>query len=171
MDNKVKEFESKGGIFQPIRAITTPTKNKTIFDVINTCTEIAVTHDAVSRGCAKAKDDWKKLVNKSNIIGYFAAIKEGNSVVVSYSICKPEDWKTFNKNISKKIAASKINNKCWTVTKDHIFENTKTVPTHSMKHRRWAAHKCGIAFHMLGTFEQQFQYFIRRVNKYFKTND
>ena len=170
MIDKVKEFEKNGGILQPIRAIVTPTKNKTILDVVKLCNKIAVTHSSIMHGCTKAKDDWRYLVNRSNVIGYFAAIKEGDTVIISYSICKPEDWRNFGKHISKKIAVSKINNKCWSIDKSGcVIEKSDLAPTHGLQNRPWIAAK-GAASYMLGTFDQQLKYFVKRVIKYYKIN-
>lgn len=167
---EIQEFEKNGGIFQPIRAIVRPSCKKQLIDVIKECNHISVVHDRLSRGCEAAKEQWTNLVNKSSVIGYFAAIKNDHGdVIVSYSVCKPEDWKSFNKNISKKIAIKKESNKHWVVdSKGFCIElYGKPQLSNFMRNAPWTG-AMGYEYLMLGTFMQQFMYFLKRVRKYYK---
>lgn len=178
-ESEILEFQEDGGILQPIRAIVM--KNPDIEKVATTSINIFNTLELLSSNDPKINklivaDQWASCINKSNIVGYFAANKdEYNDVYISYSFCKPEDWYRFNPVIGKYIAINK-NSIVAAVVRD-TKPNQTVIP--KLKHRKltyigfngpgfYGRRKTNFTVYaMLGTFEDQLEYFIKRVRKYY----
>lgn len=176
-----EEFCKNGGILQPIRAIVS--YNTSIENIIGVSTDVAITHDRIAnrRGTEEQlKNDkhvWRNYINQSNIIGYFAAEKANNGVVIGFSYCKPEDWEKFQTRIAKQIAINKFTNKVWCVNNDgekginaHAFIANKKVIT---KEFDFHVYRNGdiVNYILLGSFQAQLNHFFKRVKKYYKLEE
>ena len=177
-----EQFTEAGGILQPIRAIVIKNARDLPF-LFKQCEKIAVTHDRLTRPIivadefSEAKEQWKEFINRSNIIGYFAAEKCDNGVIIGYSYCKPEDWPRFKHSIAKNIAINKHSNKIWAFLGGDPREmcNEKALAKKYQALTRpfdGCAFGYGRSIHylMLGTIMQQFYHFSKRVRKYYKLN-
>lgn len=186
----VEEFYTDDGIVQPIRAIV----NRDLFD-FNKVSKIAVDVQLALTWLASDSEHekeegralWKSLINSSNIVGYFSAIKiSEHDVRIGYSLCKPMDWPIFNPKIGKTIAINKHGNYNWIV---HAFDPKSGVcmPWIEQKlamskalYNRYVnvgmthdknGNKEFIVFSMLGTLDEQLDHFAKRVVRYYKLDE
>ena len=181
--SRMNSLPKRGGILQPIRAIVIKNAKDLPF-LFKLCEKIAVTHDRLTRSIIpmdetyEAKEQWKEFINQSNIVGYFAAEKCDNGIIIGYSYCKPEDWPRFKHSIAKNIALNKHSNKIWAFLGDdsRAMCNEKAL---AKKYRALTRPFDGCAFGfgrsinylMLGTLMQQFYHFSKRVKKYYKLEE
>lgn len=185
MGKSLKEFYESGGIIQPIRAIVS--YNLIDYDAVaKTTSRIEMTLCDLKYGDEEKKETaklhWASLLNKSNVIGYFSAIKlENGDVQIGYSLCKPSDWDKFDHEIGKQIAINKRSNLRWVIHKYDMKEEpdpwveTCVYTGSPILNRninigiiRNDYIKTVIMFNMLGTFWDQFNHFTKRVIKYYK---
>ena len=185
----VEDFYKAEGIIQPIRAIV----NKNLFD-FNKISKVAVDVQLALHWLASDDEEeketgkkfWRSLINSSNIVGYFSAIKISDTdVKIGYSLCKPMDWPNFNSKIGKTIAINKHSNYNWIV---HALDKNgicmpwieKSMnPSKSLTNRfvdeGVTCDKNGgkefIVFNMLGTLNDQLDHFVHRVIRYYKLDE
>ena len=178
-----EQFTEAGGILQPIRAIVIKNAKDLSF-LFKLCEKIAVTHDRLARRISftgemeEAREQWKEFINRSNIVGYFAAEKCDNGIIIGYSYCKPEDWPKFKHNIAQNIAINKHSNKIWAFVNDDpraLCNEKALAKKYQALTRPFDGYAFGyrrsINYLMLGTLMQQFYHFSKRVKKYYKLAD
>ena len=183
-DNFLEQFQANNGILQPIRAIVY-TKPQSPIHIAKMVKKIALAQEALTNdhglySHTAAKKVWATYVNRSNVVGYFAAYKSPDyeldgEIRIGYSFCKPEDWWKFNAGVSQKIAINKRYNQLWCVAggngdlrrivKRHAHSTMCAPLVYDFRHMN-AVYYC-----MLGTINEQLDYFVKRVRKYFKTGE
>ena len=186
----VEDFYKADGIVQPIRAIV----NRNLFD-FNKVSKVAVDVQLALAWLASdneeehetGKKTWRSLINSSNIIGYFSAVKISDyDIKIGYSLCKPMDWPNFNSKIGKTIAINKHSNYNWIV---HAFDpktgvclpwiEQKLAMSKSLYNRfvnvgmthDKNGNKAWIVFNMLGTLDDQLEHFVKRVIRYYRLDE
>ncbi len=121
----VEEFYKHNGLLQPIRAIVYQDvqffEKKFVDDAayINKTLGLLKNANVVDLEPAKA---WKKCINRSNVVGYFAAWMDDPGaeacnpdeindyrIMITYSFCRPMDWPYFDPHLSKVLAINKDN--------------------------------------------------------------
>ena len=168
-----KRFKDAHGILQPIRAIYKNYNNSQDWmeDLVADIKKYTFPTDL-----SDAPEEFKnelisEFINRSKIVGYFAARKPKDLVHVTFSVCRPIDQSVFEAWESKyramfAIGSSIISYTEKTLNNECVFDEFLPL---SFKHRQWL-YEDGHMYYFPITIWNQYLHFIDRCKRYY-TND